>query len=551
MASSKKPGILYVTMQPKSHLPAAKFHDWYNNEHGPTRLRLPFVKNGYRYRATDLEGRGKGDHEWMAIYDIEDMNELTKETYTSLRTPAVKTERETQTMKEIDVERRLFDLVQSDQATALQGLESEEGSYVKIAVLSRVLPGKLEELRSWYDKEHISLLSKVAGWRRSRQFLNSSIDPRDGDVEYFVLHEYDSENGLAGKEFQEAISTTWMKEIMEKVVKEMKIRRFELYYTFGPAPRDLSSLARLDTKPFISRDGTTRTLATQGGGSGVIDSYVTTLDGAILPYRLEGKPDDKAPLIVLVNSILVEWGIWDGFIESFFSSSEQNRKYRILRYHTRGRTTEYGSQACTLDRLSADVVSLLNALRVPKASAVIGVSLGGATALNTALKYPDRVDSFIACDTNAKSPDGNRKAWGDRIAIAEKENAEGGTIVGEELAEMTTRRWFVKESYDCGDIEDRTKAVKKMVETNSLDGFKRSVEALFDYDVREEMKSYEGKGAFVVGSGDGALPDTMKEMASSLGKGARLEVMDQAGHLPMVEQPQKFAELVARHLQIV
>src|SRR6266568_1089900 len=39
-------GILYVTMQPRESLPVAQFHDWYDNEHGPGRLRLHFVRNG-------------------------------------------------------------------------------------------------------------------------------------------------------------------------------------------------------------------------------------------------------------------------------------------------------------------------------------------------------------------------------------------------------------------------------------------------------------------------------------------------------------------------
>ena len=74
-------GILYVTMQPQPSLPTAQFQDWYNNEHGPGRLRLPFCENGFRYCGTDLEGSGKGMPEWMAVYDITDMAEMNKETY--------------------------------------------------------------------------------------------------------------------------------------------------------------------------------------------------------------------------------------------------------------------------------------------------------------------------------------------------------------------------------------------------------------------------------------------------------------------------------------
>lgn len=47
-------GLLYVTMQPSAEL-GSQFTDWYQNEHGPLRLRLPFVENGFRYRAIDAQ----------------------------------------------------------------------------------------------------------------------------------------------------------------------------------------------------------------------------------------------------------------------------------------------------------------------------------------------------------------------------------------------------------------------------------------------------------------------------------------------------------------
>jgi pimeloyl-ACP methyl ester carboxylesterase len=87
-----------------------------------------------------------------------------------------------------------------------------------------------------------------------------------------------------------------------------------------------------------------------------------------------------------------------------------------------------------------------------------------------------------------------------------------------------------------------------MVKNNSLDGFKKSVEALFEYDLKEEMKSSKVKGLFVVGSSDGVLPGVMKEMASEYGTGAGYVVIEGAGHLPMVEKPERFAEVVGKFL---
>lgn len=548
-------GVLYVTMQPQPSLPVSHFHDWYNNEHGPTRLRLPFVANGFRYRASDLANAGTEEMpEWMAIYDITDMDTMLQEPYLRLRAPPVKSQREVDTMAQIKVVRKLFDFVESRESPAFQKLErvgAEGEGNVMVAVFFHLHPGadKKAELDKWYRQEHIEMLSKVPGWLRTRRFVTSSVDSRSA-VEYLALHEYSPNNGLDGPEFTAATTTAWAKEIRAKVVRERKRRVYDLYYTFGPAPRHLApNLSSWElSDPESSK---TRTSPESAGGAGAIESWVTTSDGVELPYRLEGSPDPRAPLIVLSNSILVSYGIWDDFLSSFFSRPE-NRKYRVLRYLTRGRFAKCGTQPVTVDLLASDIVALLDALRVQRAAAVIGVSLGGATALNLALRYPERVAAFVSCDTSSKSPAGNSKGWGDRIAVAEKESASsssGEPIVGEELAELTVRRWFVKESYDGGAMEKRCGQVKEMVATNSLPGFKKSVEALFSYDLRGEMKSSKVKGAFVVGGSDGVLPATMKEMASAYGaNGAEYKVIDHAGHLPMVEKPQEFADFVTKVL---
>ncbi|PBP21771.1 putative alpha/beta hydrolase [Diplocarpon rosae] len=549
-------GILYVTMQPQSSLAEDKFHDWYNNEHGPTRLRLPFITSGFRYRANDLEGQAPSDEkpEWMAVYDVADMDELTKETYLRLRDQPVKSQREAETMKEIRVDRKLYDHIQTWEGPdfrALERVENEGERNVIVAVSLILNPGDehVQEVEKWYQEEHVDMLSNVSGWVRSRRFVTSAIDPK-APVEYLALHEYQPQNGLGGKEFQAATATKWAQEIGRKSVKETTSRGYDWYYTFGPAPRYLApNLARWQSSDVPA--AVTQTFPDSPGGAGAIESFITTADGVALPYRLEGSPDPDAPLLVLSNSILVDYAIWDGFLASFFSVPA-NTKYRVLRYLTRGRRAPAGVLDVTVDVLASDIIALLDALRVQKAAAVIGVSLGGCTALNTALKYPSRVSSFVSCDTSSKSPAGNAHAWGARIALAEKEGAaaaSGENIVGAALAEMTTRRWFVQESYDGAELEQTCRAVQEMVKHNSLEGFRQSVRALFDYDLREEMKTGTVRGAFVVGGRDGVLPGTMKEMAVSYGKnGAMYEVIDGAGHLPMVEKPNEFAAVVTKFL---
>ncbi|KAK3063550.1 hypothetical protein LTS18_014632 [Coniosporium uncinatum] len=533
---------------------------------GPTRLRLPFCQNGHRFHASDLPPNHTptdSQPEWMALYDFPSMDDLNSETYLRLRGPPAKSPRETATMKRITVDRRLYDHISTRSVDKYDSDKKMEdvgfsGGRVMVAVAATLKPGEdaEKEFGRWYDDEHVALLSKVPGWLRTRRFKTSGIDTQAveaGKVEYLALHEYEAENGLGGPEFKTATTTQWTQKIKDEVLASPLRRRvWSLAYTFGPAPRDLTGVGSKEAQAFEAKDGindhVTKTIP---GPRPAIESYVKVSDGTILPYRLEGSTEPDAPLLVLSNSILVDWGIWNTFVSDLLSRAE-NGKFRVLRYQTRGRHQKSGTGDVDIDLLAADIISILDALRVPRAAALIGVSLGGVTVLNAALKYPTRVGAFVACDTNAFAPPTNAKAWGERIEVAEKQGVKadgsGEAVVGDELAEMTVRRWFVKESYDGGEMEREVERVKRMVEMNSLEGFKNCVRALFGYDVREEMKSASVKGAFVAGSGDGVLPKTMQDMANGYGQGAEFKVIKGAGHLPMVEKPKEVADFVTKFL---
>ncbi|KAF2251466.1 3-oxoadipate enol-lactonase 2 [Trematosphaeria pertusa] len=509
----------------------------------------------------------------MAIYDIDDMDLLTKDVYTRLRKEPVQSQRERDTMKQIHVDRRFYDAVGEEWVgedfKVLEDVANEGEGNVMVAVFFTLKEGagKEDELGKWYREEHVGLLQQVPGWRRTRRFVTSYLDLQDGKAkEFLALHEYAPRNGLGGEEFVTATSTAWTEKIGKEVVQSKRRRVYDLYYSFGPAPRDLQSLSSPDAIETESTDGATKTFPVSspraGPGSGgdtrcpAIESFITTADGVDLPYRLEGSEDPNAPCLVLVNSILVDYGIWHDFISAFQSLTD--RKYRILRYNARGRSAlpQSAKQPVTVDTLTSDIIALLDALRVKKAS-IVGVSLGGATALNAGLSHPDRIESFIACDTNSFAPPSNPKAWGERIEVAEKEGAKASLsttsgeepIVGGELAELTVRRWFTQESYAQPELQERIEKVKQMVRTNSLPGFNDGVKALYEYDFRDRMGGFRGKAAFLVGAGDGVLPKTMKGMAESLGEGGvQLEVVDGAGHLPMVERPREVAQFVATFL---
>ncbi|KAH6608190.1 hypothetical protein Trco_004503 [Trichoderma cornu-damae] len=529
------PGNLYVTMQPRPGLSLDQFHEWYNNEHGPTRLRLPAIfSNGLRYRAAD--GR---QPEFLATYDVADMAHLETETYLTLR--ANRSPREAATIGRVDVRRCFYDLVhvrESPLFTQVEKLTDGEANGL-VAMTTEVTlkdtPGASDLFRRWFVGELAGSLSEVPGWLRSRLFKASSLEP-DQPARYLTFHEFAKGSGLLDAEQRAATGGSWSNGDVDECVASRNMRVYSLFYTFGPAPRDLDPLSRLAPEAsFTSPDSKTSTVA---GPTPVISSYVTTPDSLSIPFRLEGNPAPDAPTVAFCNSLLTSLHMWDALVDIL---KARRPDLRILRYDARGRhSIPRPPVSATLGTLADDLLAVLDALRIPELHALVGVSMGGATTLNFALRYPGRLAKFIACDFNASSTAANSQAWRDRVALAEQDSGRGISA----LADQTVARWFHPASTRKADLVRR---MTDMVAGNSLQGFKHSCTALSDYDMKPDMPACSVPGLLVVGDGDanGVLVEAMDGFKSLLGpNGTELKIVADTGHLPMSEDPQAFWEAI-------
>ncbi|GKT52262.1 3-oxoadipate enol-lactonase 2 [Colletotrichum spaethianum] len=507
------PGMLYVTMQPKPGLALEQFHEWYNNEHGPTRLRLPQIfTNGLRYRAND----GK-EPSFLAVYDVTSMSHLETPTYTTLR--ANRSAREAETIGQVEVTRYFYDLVTEQKAPLflpIEQLSDKEAEGIELVAVETTLKDESAEpeFKKWYGEEHIPMVSKVPGWLRTRLFKISSIgDGAGSKTTYLALHDYARTNGLGGPEHKASVATAWGAEVAKSVTAKN----------------------RPSAGTFTAPDGKTTTIP---GEDEVISSYITTEDQLSIPYRLEGSAKDDAPTVAFCNSLLTSLHMWDPIVKLL---KEQRPDLRILRYDTRGRHSIPNPPVpATLDLLASDLCTVLDALRIRKLHALIGVSMGGATTTNFAITYPMRLKKFIACDFNVTSSAANTQAWKDRIAVAEEKDGAGI----EKLAGQTVGRWFHPATME---KESVVKSMTEMVASNNVEGFKYSCQALWDYDLKPALKFCQVPGLLVVGDGDGkgALVKAMDGFKDLVGdKGAELKIVPNAGHLPMWEDPAAFWEAI-------
>ncbi|KAK7977119.1 hypothetical protein PG988_004609 [Apiospora saccharicola] len=546
------PGMLAVTMQPKPELPPAQFHEWYNNEHGPTRLRIPQIfGNGLRYRAADDQ-----QPEFFAAYDVTRMSHLETDTYTTLR--ANRSPREAETIGQVDVTRHFWDLVsekKSPMFLPIQQLTDDEAAGLVLVVVELGLkdhPDAETELLKWYNEEHAEMLSKVPGWLRTRLFKTSVLDTKGGaKTVYYGVHDYTKENGLGGPEHKASMATPWRVKVTDNYATLQGRRLWSLFYIFGAAPRDLSSLSELPTatSAFQSADGKTKTTnEDKKARDRVVRDPPHRRTRRPLPPRRQPRPQGaRHRLLQLAADVAAHVGRLRVRPEGA-EATVQDPALRRPRPARRARATP---KPATLEMHADDLASVLEALRIPRLAALVGVSMGGATALRFALRHGDKVDKFVACDFNAASSAANTSAWKERIALAEStatlDDGSETKVPGiQKLAGQTVERWFHPSTG-----AETVKWMTDMVAANDVEGFRYGCQALWEYDMKEEMKGCTVPGLLAVGEGDGkgALVKAMDGFRGNLGeKGAELAIVPETGHLPMAENPQAFWEKVQAFL---
>lgn len=252
-----------------------------------------------------------------------------------------------------------------------------------------------------------------------------------------------------------------------------------------------------------------------------------TLNGLEFNCRLDGRGD--APWLVFSNSLMTNLSMWDAQVETF------GAHFRILRYDQRGHgLTQVPPAAANFDQLSGDLLALIDKFAIARAL-IVGVSMGGSTALRLASEHPGRVAGVVAADCQWCSPDTAVAQWDERIALARND----GMLA---LVEPTINRWFTPAFV--ADGSPALHEVRKMIASTPVEGLVACASALQRYDLRPAVRSIRVPVCFIVGERDGVMPAVMAEMHRAVPASTWVAIPE-AGHLPNVERPAAFGAAVA------
>lgn len=238
------------------------------------------------------------------------------------------------------------------------------------------------------------------------------------------------------------------------------------------------------------------------------------------------------PVVVLSNSLGSTHRMWDAQIEAL------NEHFRVVRYDTRGHgASPVPAGPYTLDDLVDDVVALLDRLDVARAH-LVGLSLGGMTAMRLAQRHPERVNRMALLCTGAQLPPPS--AWTERAAAV---RAQGSASV----ASAVVARWFTP-SYLDAHPEVRT-VHEDMVAATPAEGYAACCEAIAELDLRQALSSISAPTLVIAGADDPATPPAkLEEIAAGIAD-SKLLVIEGAAHLANAQKPHAITPALIEHLE--
>ncbi|MBI1219156.1 MAG: 3-oxoadipate enol-lactonase [Rhodobacteraceae bacterium] len=246
-----------------------------------------------------------------------------------------------------------------------------------------------------------------------------------------------------------------------------------------------------------------------------------------LHYREDGDPNG-AP-IVFANSLGTDLRLWDQVVPLLPAG------LRIIRYDKRGHGLSDATPApYGMGTLVRDAERLLDALGV-KNCVFVGLSIGGLIAQGLVVKRPDLISGLVLSNTAAKI--GTADMYAARVAAV-----KAGGI--EPLAEGILERWFTPAFRATPEFS----AWRNMLIRQPVEGYAGCCAAISGTDFYTTTAALTLPTMAIVGSEDGATPPDLVRETADLIKRSQFEIIRGAGHLPCVEKPAEYAELLTKFL---
>ncbi|MAM62319.1 3-oxoadipate enol-lactonase [Maritimibacter sp. UBA3975] len=239
-----------------------------------------------------------------------------------------------------------------------------------------------------------------------------------------------------------------------------------------------------------------------------------------------------APTLLFANSLGTDFRLWDRVIDRLPEG------LRLIRYDKRGHgLTTAPEPPYFMGDLVQDAGRLLDHLGV-RDVVVVGLSIGGMIAQGLAAERLDLIRAMVVSNTAAKI--GTTAMWEERIGAVR----DGGV---EALADATMERWFGRKFRDHDPLT--VGAFRNMMVRQPLQGYAGCAAAIGETDLYESTARLKLPTLGIAGSEDGSTPPDLVRETTELVAGSRFHLIRGSGHLPCVDNPDEYTEVLMGFLK--
>lgn len=246
-----------------------------------------------------------------------------------------------------------------------------------------------------------------------------------------------------------------------------------------------------------------------------------SVNGVDLAYDVQGPPG--RPWVVLVHGFPFDRSTWAA------QAAALAPEFRVLTWDLRGLgESPLGPAPQPLESYVDDLLGLMDALGADRAG-LAGLSMGGYIALRAAEKAPDRFWALALCDSRSE-PDTDE---------AKLARAAGIQALHRDGVEPFVRSLLPKLL-----LRPESPAGRALLERMLNQGAAGMANALAAMQGRTDttaaLAAIEVPALVLVGSGDALTPPGVARDLAARIRGARLEVLEGAGHVSNLEAPGAF-----------
>lgn len=242
--------------------------------------------------------------------------------------------------------------------------------------------------------------------------------------------------------------------------------------------------------------------------------------------------------IIFLHGFPFDKSMWAQQI-AFFATTN-----RVIAIDIRGfGKSSAGTAPLSIDLFSEDLMLFMNQLNISKAI-ICGLSMGGFIALNAQSRFPDRFEAIILCDTqciaDTAEVKSNRYKAIDEISL-------NGTLNFNEA--------FIKKVFCENSLANKTEVVKKLksvVFANNEESIINGLKALAERaETCSTLAQINIPTLIICGREDQVTPLEQSEFLHASIKESTFHIIDDAGHVSNIEQPEEFNNELSKFLRAV